>query len=715
MGKKAMAGGPVFNMSDRLLTPIQYVKGVGPKRAKLLEKKGIRTVEDALYFLPRAYEDRRRLKRIAELQAGQKGTGFGEVLLSGMVFYQNRKRKVFEVRVGDGSGTITLKWFHGHERFLRQRFKKGRKLIFSGEVRWFNSQKEIHHPEVEMVEGEIEEDSLDFKRIVPIYSETEGLSQRTLRRLMRTIVEGYSESLKSPIPLEILKRQGLIDLSEAFRRVHFPPDEESIERLNHHRSEGHRRIIFEEFFFLELGLALKKRGVTQERGISFKTEGGLSRRLLERLSFELTSAQRRVLSEIVADLERPHPMNRLLQGDVGSGKTVVAVLASLRVVECGYQAAVMAPTEVLAEQHYLTIHRWVEPLGVNVALLTSHVKGPEREEIYRRIRSGEVQIVIGTHAVIQEQVEFHRLGLAIIDEQHKFGVVQRGLLKKKGESPDVLVMTATPIPRTLAMTLYGDLDLSLIDEPPPGRMPVETRVFPESARGQVYRIVEKELKKGRQAFVVYPLVEESERLNLKDATQMAEHLEKEIFPSFRVGLLHGRMKSEEKEAIMMAFKEGEIDLLVATTVIEVGIDIPNATVMVIEHAERFGLSQLHQLRGRIGRGRHPSICILLTQHGVSEEARIRLQAMEQTNDGFQIAEQDLELRGPGEFFGVRQSGLPDFRVAHILRDAPILIEARKEAFRLVGEDPELEDLLHAGLKEALRRRWEGRMDLVTIG
>jgi ATP-dependent DNA helicase RecG len=384
-------------------------------------------------------------------------------------------------------------------------------------------------------------------------------------------------------------------------------------------------------------------------------------------------------------------------------------------VENGYQAAIMAPTEVLAEQHFLNLHRWLESLGVTVALLTSSVKGSEREDLYQRIRHGNIQLVIGTHAIIQEAVEFNRLGIAIIDEQHKFGVVQRGLLKKKGESPDVLVMTATPIPRTLAMTIYGDLDVSIIDEMPPGRMPVETRVFMESTRGKVYRIVEEEVRKGRQAFIVYPLVEESEKLDLKDATQMAGHLQKEVFPDFRIGLLHGRMKSDEKEAIMIEFKEGRIQILVATTVIEVGIDIPNASVMVVEHAERFGLSQLHQLRGRIGRGHYPSKCILLAQYRSSEEAKVRLEAMEKTTDGFKIAEEDLALRGPGEFFGIRQSGLPDFRVAHIIRDAPILIEARKEAFRIIQEDPELVHPSHAGLKDILAKRWRGRMELATIG
>jgi len=700
---------------SRLLTPIQYVKGVGPGLAKVFEKKEIRTVEDALYFLPRCYEDRRNLRKISELKVGQKETGFGEILLSGVAFYQNKRKRVFEAVVGDGSGVITLKWFHGHERYLKERFKKGKKLIFSGEVRYFNLQKEIHHPDVEIVEGNIEEDYINFKRIVPIYSETEGLHQRTLRRLMKTILEGYADELSSPIPQEILQRQNLIDFSEAFQRVHFPPDGESLELLNLQRSGGHRRIIFDEFFFLELGMALKRRGMALEPGISFRTEGKLSKRLLHLLSFQLTKAQQRVWDEIREDLERPHPMNRLIQGDVGSGKTVVALLACLHVIEGGYQAAIMAPTEVLAEQHYLNLHRWMEPLGVRVALLTSSTKGSEREDLYQRIKNAEIHLVIGTHAVIQEAVEFHQLGLAIIDEQHKFGVVQRGLLKKKGENPDVLVMTATPIPRTLAMTIYGDLDVSLIDEMPPGRMPIETRVYPEPARAKVYRILDEEVRKGRQVFIVYPLVEESEKLQLRDATRMAEQLQKEDFPEFRIGLLHGRMKSEEKEAIMMEFKEGKIQILVATTVIEVGIDIPNASVMVVEHAERFGLSQLHQLRGRIGRGRYPSKCILLAQYRSSEEARVRLRAMERTTDGFQIAEEDLALRGPGEFFGTRQSGLPDFRVAHILRDTPILIEARKEAFQIVEKDPALMQPSHARLKDVLAKRWRGRLELATIG
>jgi ATP-dependent DNA helicase RecG len=703
------------SVRDRLATPIQYVKGVGPRIAALFDRKGIRTVEDALFFLPRTYEDRRRLKRIAELAPGGRETGLGEILQAGFVFFPRMRRKIFEAVVGDGSGTITLKWFHGNPRYLSGRFRKGQRLLFSGEVKPFLHQKEIHHPDVELVEGAIEDDSLHFKRIVPVYSEVEGLPQRTLRRLMKLVVDEFAEELSSPIPPEILTRQGLIDFAEAFRQVHFPGDGESMEGLSLHRSKGQERIIFDEFFFLELGLALEKRGVAEEQGISFLPEGRLVHRLLERLSFPLTGAQERVWQQIRADMARPHPMNRLIQGDVGSGKTIVALLACLNAVECGYQAVVMAPTEVLAEQHHLNLRRLVEPLGVGIALLTSQVKGPEREGLLDRVRKGEVSLVIGTHAVIQESIGFERLGLAIVDEQHKFGVIQRGLLRRKGVNPDVLVMTATPIPRTLAMTVYGDLDVSLVDEMPPGRMPVETKSFSESGRERVYRIVAEELRKGRQAFIVYPLVEESEKLDLRDATRMAEHLQKEIFPEFRIGLLHGRMKSDEKESAMAAFKEGKAQILVSTTVIEVGIDIPNASVMVVEHAERFGLSQLHQLRGRIGRGLHPSRCLLLIQARLSDEARVRIRAMERTNDGFQIAEEDLALRGPGEFFGTQQSGFPAFRVAHLLRDVPLLVEARTEAFRLVQDDPGLSLPGHRGLRAVLARRWKGRLALGKIG
>jgi ATP-dependent DNA helicase RecG len=429
----------------------------------------------------------------------------------------------------------------------------------------------------------------------------------------------------------------------------------------------------------------------------------------------LTPAQERVLSEIEEDMRQPHPMNRLIQGDVGSGKTIVALMAALIAVENGFQVSFMAPTEILAEQHFLTIRRLVKPLGIRPVLLTSSVKGSEREEIQNFISSGEGHIIIGTHALIQEHVKFQRLGLLVIDEQHKFGVIQRVTMRRKGKNPDVLVMTATPIPRTLALTVYGDLAISVIDEFPPGRVPVDTRLYYEKERPKVYELVKEEIRKGRQAFLVYPLVEESDKVDLLDATRMADHLQRDIFPQFRVGLIHGRMKGEEKEGVMVKFRDGQIDILVATTVIEVGIDIPNASLILVEHAERFGLPQLHQLRGRIGRGRYPSKCLLLAHYRRSEEATRRLRVMEETHDGFRIAEEDLILRGPGDFLGTRQSGLPDFRVANILRDGKILNQARREAFSLVEKDPDLSQPGHRPLAEAVRERWRSRLELARVG
>jgi ATP-dependent DNA helicase RecG len=454
--------------------------------------------------------------------------------------------------------------------------------------------------------------------------------------------------------------------------------------------------------------------VALEKGIAFQVSHKYTKELLKLLPFQLTAAQRRVLAEIKHDMMAPHPMHRLVQGDVGCGKTLVALMAALVAVENDYQAAIMAPTEILAEQHYLNIHGWCEALGLRVALLSSAIKGKGKTALLDEIATGRVQIVVGTHAVIQEKVEFNRLGLGIIDEQHRFGVLQRGLLKKKGENPDILVLTATPIPRTLAMTVFGDLSLSVIDELPPGRTPIETRIAYESRRTQVYGIVRDEVKKGHQAYIIYPLVEETEKSDLKAASQMAEHLQTDIFPELRIALLHGRLQPEEKEAVMRAFKNREIDILVATTVIEVGIDVPNATVMVIEHAERFGLSQLHQLRGRVGRGSGKSRCILLTNGKLSEEGVKRLHVMEETGDGFKIAEADLEIRGPGDFLGTRQAGLPDFRVANILRDGRILEEARQDAFAIVENDPTLSAPDNFRLKEELVRRWGGRLELAGI-
>jgi ATP-dependent DNA helicase RecG len=710
-----------------LQTSIQYIKGVGPRLSAILMKKNIRTVEDALYFLPRAYEDRRNIKTISGLTVGRLETVIGTVLRAGMSYYG--RRRTFELLVGDDTGTLVAKWFNFNPRFMKGKFQKGMRLILSGEIRIFNFQKEIHHPELEIIGRDGKEDpeepaaatasgdSLHFKRIVPIYSETEGLyqRQRLIRRILKNVVDQFASKAFSGIPPEISRRQGLIPLDEAFRRVHFPDAHEDIDRLNEGRSSAHRRLIFDEFFFLELGLALRRTGTVMEKGIGFSITHAWTQRLRAHLPFQLTPAQERVLTEIENDMRQPHPMNRLLQGDVGSGKTIVALMAGLMAIEGAYQVAIMAPTEILAEQHFLNVRPLLAQLGLGVSLITGSLKKADREPLLRDIREGQVPIVIGTHALIQEEVQFHRLGLAIIDEQHKFGVLQRAVLKKKGLHPDVLVMTATPIPRTLAMTLYGDLAVSVIDQLPPGRGTITTRVFNEKERFRVNRILREEIARGKQAYVVYPLVEESERLDLKNATQMAKHLQRDIFPEFKVGLLHGRMGSEEKEATMADFKAQRIQILVSTIVIEVGIDVPNASVMVIEHAERFGLSQLHQLRGRVGRGKDSSQCLLVAGYPRTEEAERRLRVMEQTTDGFRIAEEDLAIRGPGELLGTQQSGLPDFRIANFVRDLPLLNEARKEAFAVTALDPDLSLPEHLFMKETLRERWKGRLELAEIG
>lgn len=714
--------------SQDLQTPIQFIKGVGPRLSEILKKKNIRTVEDALFFLPRLYEDRRQIKSISELKVGKLETVIGTVLRSEMAI--RHRRRTFEILLGDETGTLIAKWFNFNPRYMKGRFRQGMRLILSGEINLFQFQKEMHHPELEIIEEEEKstqdgtltgkeavEDSLHFGRIVPIYSETEGLyqRQRLIRRILKSVVDQFAGKAFSGIPEGVCRRQRLIPLAEAFRRGHFPGPDEDIALLLERKSPAHRRLIFDEFFFLELGLALRRSGTTMEKGIAFPITHYYTKQLRGLLPFALTSAQESVLAEIEADMRQPHPMNRLLQGDVGSGKTVVALMAGLMAIEDGYQAAIMAPTEILAEQHFFNVRPLAEALSLGAALLTSSLKKSQKEALGQEIRAGKIHIIIGTHALIQEEVEFHKLGLAVIDEQHKFGVIQRATLKKKGYNPDVLVMTATPIPRTLAMTLYGDLEVSVIDQLPPGRGTITTRVFNEKERFRVYRILREEMAKGRQAYVVYPLVEESERLDLKDATRMASQLQRDIFPEFKVGLIHGRMKSEEKEATMADFKARRIHILVSTIVIEVGIDVPNASVMVIEHAERFGLSQLHQLRGRVGRGKDPSQCLLVANSRLSEDARRRLRVMEQTTDGFKISEEDLAIRGPGDLLGTQQSGLPEFRVANFLKDFDLLNEARNEAFAIIARDPVLSLPENILMRETLKERWKGRLELATIG
>jgi len=705
--------------------PVQPNTWVAPnqpiwKLSELLAKRGVRNVEDALYLLPHRYEDRRELQAIVRLRPGVTEVFSGRVLSADMAATKGGRR-VFEVVVADETGSVTLKWFNSNPTFMKRVWRVDRAGVFTGEVAQFGYQREVHHPDVEWLEAGqsvadvLVADPVNFGRIVPVYPLTEGLSQKVMRRVMKEVVDGFLPEVPELIPRQILQPLDLPQLRESLRVVHLPLPEMMLDDLNAGRTPAHRALAFDEFFFWELGLALKRRGVTLEEGIAFQVTHRYTKQLARLLPFELTAAQRRVLSEIKNDMMAPHPMHRLVQGDVGCGKTLVALMAALVAVENGYQVAIMAPTEILAEQHWLVIHRWCAELGIEAVLITAGLKGKAKADAMARVADGRARIVIGTHAVIQDKVEFARLGLGIIDEQHRFGVLQRGILRKKGTNPDILVMTATPIPRTLAMTLFGDLSLSVIDELPPGRSPVETRVFFESRRSQVYGMIGDEVSKGHQVFIIYPLVEETEKSDLKAASQMAEHLERDVFPDLRIGLLHGRMSPEEKEAVMGSFKARGLDILVSTTVIEVGIDVPNASLMVIEHAERFGLSQLHQLRGRVGRGSAQSRCILLTPGRMSEDGEKRLRVMESTSDGFRIAEADLEIRGPGDFLGTRQSGLPDFRVASILRDGTILEQARQAAFGLLESDPELSAVGHVPLRDELLRRWGQRLELAATG
>jgi ATP-dependent DNA helicase RecG len=703
-----------------LQTLMQFIKGVGPKLTELLAKRGVTTVEDALFLLPNRYEDRRDVCSIAKLRPGMTEVFSGKVL-SAEALSTKGGRRFFEVVVADESGSIAMKWFNGNPTFMKRIWKTGRVGVFTGEVSQFGYQREVHHPDVEWLEDGksvadlLASDPINFGRIVPVYPLTEGLSQKVMRRVMKEVVDGYLPFVQELIPEEILRPLTLNGLRESLREIHLPGSETNLQHLNEGLTPAHRAVAFDEFFFWELGLALKKRGVALEEGIAFQVNHHYTKQLIKLLPFELTTAQRRVLSEIKSDMMAPHPMHRLVQGDVGCGKTLVALMAALVAVENDYQVAIMAPTEILAEQHWLTIHRWCAELGIETVLMTASMKGKIKSDALARIADGRARIVIGTHAVIQEKVEFARLGLGIIDEQHRFGVLQRGVLRKKGINPDILVMTATPIPRTLAMTLFGDLALSVIDELPPGRSPVETRMFFESRRDQVYSMIRETVAAGHQVYIIYPLVEETEKSDLKAASQMAELLDQQVFPDLRVGLLHGRMSPEEKEGAMSAFKSRDLDILVSTTVIEVGIDVPNATLMIIEHAERFGLSQLHQLRGRVGRGQVQSRCILLTPGRLSEDGEKRLRVMESTTDGFRIAEADLEIRGPGDFLGTRQSGLPDFRVANILRDGALLDQARQAAFAMLESDGELSLPRHSLVREELLRRWGKRLELASIG
>lgn len=706
----ARTSGSIAAGLELLASPVQFLKGVGPRRAEILARQNLHTLEDLLYHLPFRYEDRRSLARIADLRAGEEGTCVAEIAAIGEARIGLRRRRILEAKASDGSGVLTLTWFH-QIPFFASKLKIGSRVVLHGRIETGYGRRQMIHPEVELLEGV--EDELG--RIVPIYEKPGEMSVGVMRKIVHAARAELGERIPSVLPADVAARHCLLDLSKALREVHEPSQDSRIGELNEGRSRAHRSIVFDELFFLEIGMMLRKHAVAEEPGISFRPEGKLAGRLRASLPFGLTGAQERVLAEIARDMAAPHPMNRLVQGDVGSGKTIVALLAALGAIECGYQVALMSPTEILAEQHHRTVSSWLEPLGLRPALLTGRLPARRRQEIYAGIASGEIAFVAGTHAIIQEGVSFSRLGLGVIDEQHRFGVLQRKALKGLGENPDILLMTATPIPRTLAMTLYGDLDLSFLDELPPGRQPVETRVIRERDRDREYARVRDELDRGRQAFLVFPLVEESEKSDLRSAKAMARDLAAGPFHGYRLGLLHGQMKSGEKDAVMRRFQEGNLQALVATTVVEVGIDVPNATVMAVDHAEQFGLAQLHQLRGRVGRGADRSLCILVSSGRAGPPGYERLKLLERETNGSRIAEADLELRGPGEMLGLRQSGLPDFRVANLVRDVRILEEARREADLCLARDPALRLPESQPLRQVLDHRWKGRLGLARIG
>ncbi|QSQ26811.1 ATP-dependent DNA helicase RecG [Pyxidicoccus parkwayensis] len=686
-------------------------KRLGPRLVSTLNRKGLRRLGDILFLLPRCYEDRRRLSTIAELEPGQRGVTVGVVRAADFVPGRGGKR-MFRAVVADRSGSIAATYFNAGP-WLKSRFTVGKRLVISGEVRATMSGREMAHPEIEPAE-DLESSSVHFNRIVPIYPGFERAEQRSFRDLAASVGDKHAHALEDPLPVDLRRRLDLMGLPDALRFIHFPPSDADLEALDTHQSPAHRRLAFDELFFLQLGMALKRQGIKAEEGISFDVSPSRLDKARAALPFKLTDAQARVVQEIARDMARPEPMNRLVQGDVGSGKTAVAMVSALVALQDGYQVAVMAPTEILAEQHERNFRKVLEPLGYRVGLISAAGTAKSKRDRRDAVARGDIHLAVGTHALIQEEVAFRKLGLAVIDEQHRFGVLQRHSLMSKGPKPDVLVMTATPIPRTLAMTLYGDLDLSVIDQLPPGRTPITTRVFNDKLRSRVYESMGAELAKGHQAYVVYPLVEESEKLDLQDATQGVEKL-RQVFPQAKVGLLHGRMKGEEKDAVMSAFREKQLDLLVCTTVVEVGVDVPNASVMVVEHAERFGLSQLHQLRGRVGRGAAASYCFLIAGAARSWESTERLGVMERSSDGFVIAEKDLEIRGPGEFLGTRQSGLPELAVANLARDGDLLSLAQGEARQIMEKDPELEAKEHQGLVKALEERWEGRLALARVG
>ena len=693
-------------------TPLKFVKGVGPARAEMLEAKGLVTVEDLLSYAPFRYEDRTNIKTIAQLAPGEMATVLAEVQSAHLRGFRRRNIGLFEAIFKDTSGQRLLaKWFHGG--YLVDRFLPGVRAALYGKIELDNYTGELlmMHPEFEVLAGDDSDSdaALHTGRIVPVYEAAGKVTTRAFRSIVHRVLESIVP-LADDLPAALREHLKLPDRWSATRALHFPPPASDRRLLNAYRTPAQWRLIFEEFFWLECGLSLKRAKARLQPGISFELSDRVRDKVKAMLPFKPTGAQKRVLKEIAEDMQAPHPMSRLLQGDVGSGKTLVAAEAAVIAIENGYQAAVLAPTEILASQHYLYFKNLFQKMGYVPALLTGSATAREKSQLKKLLAQGLVHVGIGTHALIEEDVEWKKLGLAIVDEQHRFGVMQRLRLVSKAKHPDVLVMTATPIPRTLALTIYGDLDISIIDEMPPGRRPIETRNVTDDRVESVYSFLKQQIAKGRQAYVVYPVIEEAEAM--KAAQKMFEHLSQKVFPDIRVGLLHGKLKNDEKETVMDQFRRGEVKILVSTTVIEVGVDVPNATVMVIEQAERFGLSQLHQLRGRVGRGAEQSYCILVTGK-LGDAARERIRTMVDSSDGFYIAEMDLKLRGPGEFFGTKQSGLPALRIGNIIRDKDILELARNEAQAFITNPPSQEELRNA--VAYIREHWQRRYGLVQVG
>jgi len=695
--------------ADPLATPLQFLKGVGPRRAADLERAGLLTLEDLLYRFPLRYEDRSRLQPIASLKPGQTASVSGRVLVSGLRSTRRPGFKIFEAAIDDGSGSLRAVWLN--QPYLKDIFMRGQHVVLYGLVEMRGSVSlQVTNPQYEILDDE-DGETIHTGRIVPVYEKTGTVTPKMQRRLLYDVLQKLPTDLPDPLPEDVRIRLGLPSRYAALMGTHFPPADVALDALNAFVTPAQRRLIFEEAFLFQMGvLARRQTAAAEQKPQAIHVDDRIRDSARAVLPFRLTNGQKQALKAIVDDLQKMQPMNRLLQGDVGAGKTIVALLAALVAMENGLQVAFMAPTEILAEQHFTNISRLLQPSRFRVALLTGSTATAARREQLAQVQSGAINLVVGTHALVQGDVAFKQLGLVVIDEQHRFGVLQRATLRAKGLHPDVLVMTATPIPRTLALTVYGDLDVSMIRELPAGRLPIKTTARPESRRDEMYQFIRDQLDEGRQAYVIYPLVEESAKIDLKAATEMADHLATEIFPAYRVGLLHGRMKPDAKDRVMKAFLAGELQILVSTTVVEVGVDVPNATVMIVEHAERFGLSQLHQLRGRVGRDRHQSYCFLLYQYPLTEEARERLKAMTDTTDGFEIAERDLRLRGPGDFFGTRQAGLPTFRMIDLVRDREVLDTAQQEASRWFSKS-----LPDAAGVERLIAGWEQRFRLVEIG